>query len=66
MRIFTGFAVAGVARLASATFAFELAPAKLCPDQAVYNTSMSAWGGSVVEIATDPVWRYHMYNGICE
>lgn len=47
-----------------AAFSFDLAPAQLCPQQAVYNESMSAWGGSVVEIPTDGTWRYHMYNGI--
>ena len=25
---------------------------------------MSAWGGSVVEVPTDPIWRFHMFNGI--
>jgi hypothetical protein len=51
--------------LAHANFAFMLAPARLCPEAAVYNLSMSAWGGSVIEVADDPLgWQFHMYNGV--
>ena len=51
--------------LARASFAFTLAPARLAPSAAVYNESMSAWGGSVIEVADDPLgWQYHMYNGV--
>jgi hypothetical protein len=58
-------AAALLARGARARFAFALAPAALCPEQAVYNASMSAWGGSVIEVPEDPLgWRYHMYNGV--
>ena len=58
-------AFAALATPAAAAFAFTLAPAELCPSQAVYNESMSAWGGSVIESTspTDP-WRYHMFNGV--
>lgn len=24
---------------------------------------MSAWGGSVIEVPSDPTWRFHMFNG---
>lgn len=48
----------------AASRAFTFAPAALCPAQAVYNVSMSAWGGSVIEVPDDPVWRFHMYNGV--
>ena len=47
-----------------ARFSFTFAPAQLCPSQAVHNISMSAWGGSVIEVPEDPTWRFHMYNGI--
>lgn len=48
-----------------AKWLLTLAPAQLAPLAAVYNESMSAWGGSVVEVASDPVYRYHMFNGVC-
>jgi hypothetical protein len=59
-----GCVLVAAARLCAASFAFDLAPAALCPQQAVYNESMSAWGGSVVEVPGDKTWRYHMFNGI--
>jgi len=55
---------AALACAAAASRAFTLAPAALCPEQAVHNVSMSAWGGSVIEVPEDPVWRFHMYNGV--
>ena len=48
-----------------AKWLLQLAPAQLAPLAAVYNESMSSWGGSVVEDASDPVYRFHMFHGIC-
>ncbi len=48
---------------ATTSFAFTFAPAVPCPQQALYNESMSAWGGSVVEVPGD-AFRFHMFNGV--
>ena len=64
MRLIALLASFLVAFADATSFAFTLAPAKLCPQQALYNTSMATWGGSVVEVPEDTTWRFHMFNGV--
>ena len=51
-------AAAATARGYRMTFGPSALPLKAQP---FYNASMWSWGGSVVEAADDPQWRYHMW-----
>lgn len=60
--VLVAWAAAVATATASADYVLELGPAKAPLDASVYhNSSLWSWGGNVIEVANDPLWKYHLF-----